>query len=77
MSENVDKMVDKAVKAGGTPMGPVGDMFWGDRCGVVADLDGYTWMVATHVAEPTPQEMAKAQKEMAKAQKVSSAGPTL
>ena len=68
LTENVDKAVAKAVKAGGNPMGPVGDMFWGDRCGIVVDPDGYSWMVATHVAEPTPQEMAKAQKEMAKAQ---------
>jgi len=39
------------------------DMFWGDRCGTVVDPDGYTWMVATHVAEPTPQEMQKKMKE--------------
>src|ERR1017187_10454753 len=35
------------------------DMFWGDRCGTVVDPDGYTWMVATHKAEPTSQEMKK------------------
>jgi len=74
LTENVDKMVAKAVKAGGNPMGPVGDMFWGDRCGIVIDPEGYTWMVATHKAEPTPQEMAKAQKEMAKAQAAGQAG---
>jgi PhnB protein len=39
------------------------DMFWGDRCGTVVDPDGYTWMVATHVAEPTPQEMKQKMKE--------------
>jgi hypothetical protein len=33
------------------------DMFWGDRCGTVFDPEGYGWMVATHIAEPTPQEM--------------------
>jgi hypothetical protein len=38
-------------------------MFWGDRCGAVVDPDGYTWMVATHIAEPTPQEMKKKMKE--------------
>jgi PhnB protein len=33
------------------------DMFWGDRCGTVVDPEGYTWMVATHIAEHTPKEM--------------------
>ncbi len=32
LTENVDKMVAKAVKLGATPKGPVADMFWGDRC---------------------------------------------
>jgi len=46
LTENVDKMVAKAVKAGGNPMGPVGDMFWGDRCGIVIDPEGYKSYVA-------------------------------
>jgi PhnB protein len=41
-------------------------MFWGDRCGTISDPDGYTWMIATHKAEPTPQEMKKAMKEQAR-----------
>jgi PhnB protein len=64
-SENVDKTVAKAVQLGGTAMGPVMDMFWGDRCGTIVDLDGNAWMVGTHVAEPTPQEMKKAMKQQA------------
>lgn len=63
LTENADKTVEKAVKAGGTAKGPVMDMFWGDRCGTVADLDGYNWMIATHMAEPTPAEMQKKMKE--------------
>jgi hypothetical protein len=43
------------------------DMFWGDRCGVIMDPEGNSWMVGTHIAEPTPQEMKKAMKEMAAA----------
>src|ERR1700730_11772616 len=64
--ENVDKVVEKATKLGGTPQGPVMDMFWGDRCGNLVDPDGYTWMVGTHMAEPTPQEMNTKMKEMMK-----------
>jgi hypothetical protein len=40
-------------------------MFWGDRCGTIVDPDGYAWMVGTHIAEPTPQEMKKAMKKQA------------
>jgi PhnB protein len=63
LTENADKMVAKAVKLGATSKGPVMDMFWGDRCGTVVDPEGYTWMVATHMAEPTPAEMRKRMKE--------------
>jgi PhnB protein len=66
--EKVDQVVAKAVKAGATPAGPVIDMFWGDRVGNVIDPDGNPWMVATHMAEPTPQEMKKAMKEMMSSQ---------
>ena len=68
LTENVDKVVATAMKLGATPQMPVMDMFWGDRCGVVADPNGYSWMVSTHIAEPTPQEMNKAMKEQARAQ---------
>jgi uncharacterized glyoxalase superfamily protein PhnB len=73
ITENVDKVVAKAVKLGATLQSPVMDMFWGDRCGNVADPDGYTWMVATHVAEPSPQEMAKQMKELMKQMQVQAA----
>jgi len=57
--ENVDKVVAKAAGLGGTSKGPVMDMFWGDRCGTIVDPDGYSWMVGTHKAEPSPKEMKK------------------
>ena len=59
LTENVDKLVARAVKQGATAKGPVMDMFWGDRVGTVVDPDGYTWMIATHIADYTPQEMKK------------------
>ena len=65
LSENVDQTVAKAVKLGATALGPVMDMFWGDRCGTILDPDGNTWMVGTHIAEPTPQEMKKAMRQQA------------
>jgi PhnB protein len=71
--EDVDKVVAKAVKLGATPAGPVMDMFWGDRCGNVVDPEGNTWMIATHVAEPTPQEMKKKMAEQMKSQAATAA----
>jgi PhnB protein len=62
LTENVDKTVGKAVTLGATAKGPVMDMFWGDRCGTIVDPDGYVWMVATHVSEPTPKEMMEKMK---------------
>lgn len=64
--ENVDKIVEKATKLGAASQGPVMDMFWGDRCGTIVDPDGYSWMVGTHKAEPTPKEMKKGMLEMMK-----------
>ena len=63
LTENSDKVVAKAVKLGATAQGPVMDMCWGDRCGTIVDPEGYTWMVGTHITEPTPREMKKKMKE--------------
>jgi PhnB protein len=62
--ENVDDTFNKAVATGGKAVMPVMDMFWGDRCGVVADLDGNKWMIATHKSEPSEAEMAEAMRQM-------------
>lgn len=61
--EDADKVFAKALKLGATPRTPVAEMFWGDRCGNLIDPEGYSWSVATHVAEPTPREMMKKMKE--------------
>ena len=73
LTDNVDKVVAKAVKLGATPKGPVMDMFWGDRCGTVVDPEGYTWMIATHKAEPTPKEMNQKMKEQMSSSQMASA----
>ena len=38
-------------------MMPVGDMFWGDRMGVVFDPFGPKWSLAQHVRALTPEEI--------------------
>ena len=57
--ENVDKIVAKALKLGAKALGPVSDMFWGDRCGRLVDPEAYTWYIATHIADRTQAEMKK------------------
>ena len=56
--KDVDAAFKKAVAAGGTEKMPVEDMFWGDRIGALTDPFGYTWMLATHVADLSPEEIA-------------------
>lgn len=41
--DDVDAAFDKAVKAGGTVVLPVQDMFWGDRYGQFRDPFGVLW----------------------------------
>jgi len=73
LTQNVDKTVAKAVKLGGTTKGPVMDMFWGDRCGTIVDPNGYIWMVATHIAQPTPKEMQQKMREQMASQQAARA----
>ena len=63
--DSVDATFAKAVAAGAPILMPVMDMFWGDRCGMVADPDGNKWMIATHTSEPTEAQMAEAMRQMA------------
>ena len=62
--DDVDSVFNRAVAAGARVAMPVTDMFWGDRCGQISDPEGNKWMIATHKAEPTPQEMADAMRQM-------------
>jgi uncharacterized glyoxalase superfamily protein PhnB len=61
--EDVDKAFRRAVEAGAKVVMPVMDMFWGDRFGQVEDPAGHRWGLATHKEDPTPEEMARRQRE--------------
>jgi PhnB protein len=71
-TEAVDKVIGKAVKLGARLLVPVRDQFWGDRTATIVDPEGNTWMIATHIAEPTPQEMKKKMAEIMKSQATTS-----
>jgi len=57
--ENSDALFNRAVAAGATVQMPLGDQFWGDRGGAIADPAGYTWWIATRKEDFTPEEMRK------------------
>ena len=61
-----DKAFKRAVDAGAKPIMPPADMFWGDRYSMVTDPDGHSWSIATHVKDPSPQEMNEAMQKMCK-----------
>ena len=64
--EDVDKVFDQAVAAGGTATRPVTDMFYGDRSGTVKDPFGHSWHVSTHKEDVPPDEMKKRMEAMHK-----------
>ena len=54
----------QALAAGATEEMPVMEMFWGDRMGTVLCPFGYKWSFATHIKDPTPEEMEAGAKAM-------------
>jgi uncharacterized glyoxalase superfamily protein PhnB len=55
--KDCDAAMQRAVDAGATVVMPAQDMFWGDRYGLVTDPFGHSWSLATHISDPTPEEM--------------------
>lgn len=58
--EDCDFWFARAVKAGCKVVMPLADQFWGDRFGQVQDPFGHLWSIASHVADPTPEQMQAA-----------------
>ena len=61
-----DALFKRATGAGAKVHVPLADQFWGDRGGAVTDPEGYTWWIATHKEELTPDEMEQRAKEFFK-----------
>ena len=68
--EDCDALFNRAVAAGAQtgngPMGQMADQFWGDRCGMITDPQGYQWTIATHKEDLTPEEMQQRMEEWMK-----------
>ena len=56
---DVDKVVASAVASGAKITMPLADQFWGDRSASLVDPFGHNWMVATHIEDPSPEEIGK------------------
>lgn len=56
---DADATVERAVQAGATVTMPVANQFWGDRAGTVVDPFGHQWLVATHLEDPSPDEIRR------------------
>ena len=57
--EDVDARVEQAVASGAKLVRPVKDQFYGDRSGGVEDPFGHHWYFATHIEDPTPEEIKR------------------
>jgi PhnB protein len=58
-SENVDALMDRAVKAGSKVEMPLTNQFWGDRYGKILDPHGHRWGLAQHMEDVSPEEMKR------------------
>lgn len=58
-TRDADALFNQAVASGAKVTMPIGDMFWGDRYGIVTDPFGHQWQIATHKEDLTPKEMAR------------------
>lgn len=67
--EDVDRVVDRAVKAGAKLERPVADQFYGDRNGTIQDPFGHVWTIGTHKEDVSPEEMQRRAAAMVPAQK--------
>jgi uncharacterized glyoxalase superfamily protein PhnB len=61
--DDVDAAFKRAVDAGGTPQMEVQEAFWGDRMGSLKDPFGYTWTLATHTRDLTPEQIQQGAEE--------------
>jgi PhnB protein len=57
--DDVDVVYTKALEAGAKPIEKPADQFWGDRSGVLEDIVGNQWWIATHKEDMSSEELMK------------------
>jgi PhnB protein len=55
--DDVDAQTTRAEQAGANIVQPPTDQFWGDRCSILVDPQGHTWMLGTHKRDISMEEM--------------------
>jgi PhnB protein len=63
---DVDKVWNKAIKAGAKVVMPLADMFWGDRYGRISDPFGHSWSLASPIRKKPAAKKKAAKKKAAK-----------
>ena len=56
---DVDRAWQQALDAGARAEKPLADEPWGDRMGCVVDPFGHRWMLASHIEDVSPEELAR------------------
>lgn len=57
--EDCDKAFERALAAGGSPLSPSRDQFWGKRTAMIRDPFGYRWSFSQHLEDVPPDELMK------------------
>jgi PhnB protein len=57
--EDVDAVIDHAVRLGATLKRGAEDQFYGDRDGFIIDPFGHGWTIATHLEDVAPEELMR------------------
>ena len=57
--DDADAVYGRALEAGCEVRMPIDDAFWGDRYGQVKDPYGYSWGIATHQEDLSPEEIGE------------------
>jgi PhnB protein len=55
--EDCDKAFERALAAGGSPLSPSRDQFWGKRTALIRDPFGYRWSFSQHIEDVSPDEL--------------------
>jgi PhnB protein len=71
---DADAVFRRALEAGGRSLRPVGDAFWGDRMGILADPFGHTWVISTHVKDVPADEVRRHGVELSRESALQMAG---
>ena len=61
---DADRVFAQAVAAGCHVTMPLADQFWGDRYGLVKDPFGFNWAIATHIEDPTREEIKQREAQL-------------